>query len=154
MLYIIVNFTTRCGENRHTDIANFATLIHAKKLVHCVAIFTILYGNVYPSHGEFKLICIWKFARWTWVNFPQQYGKIVKGFNKIHFIWQLLFYFYREFLSKILSVYSMAKGLHKPITNGVFHYTVLARVPILWKKTAHCAPLPSTYVCSVAERGI
>ena len=27
----IVNFTTQCGENRHTDIANFATLIHTKK---------------------------------------------------------------------------------------------------------------------------
>ena len=28
---IIVNFTTQCGENLHTDIANFATLIHQKK---------------------------------------------------------------------------------------------------------------------------
>ena len=32
MLYIIVNFTTQCGENRHTDIANFATLIHTQKI--------------------------------------------------------------------------------------------------------------------------
>ena len=59
----IVNFTTQCGENRHTDIATFVTLIHTKKLTHCVAIFTILYGNYYPPRGEFKLICVWKFAR-------------------------------------------------------------------------------------------
>ena len=38
-------------------------------------IFTILYGNYYPPHREFKLICIGKFARRTWVNFTQQYGK-------------------------------------------------------------------------------
>ena len=38
-------------------------------------IFTILHGNYYPPHGEFKLICIGKFARRTWVNFTQQYGK-------------------------------------------------------------------------------
>ena len=70
-----MNFTTECGENRHTDIANFATFIHKKKLIHVVAIFTILYGNYYPPHGEFKLICIGKFPRQTWVNFTQQYGK-------------------------------------------------------------------------------
>ena len=28
----IVNFTTQCGENRHTDLANFATLIRTKKM--------------------------------------------------------------------------------------------------------------------------
>ena len=49
-----MNFTTECSENRYTDIANFATLIHTKKLIHSVTIFTILYGNYYP-HGEFKL---------------------------------------------------------------------------------------------------
>ena len=27
----ILFFTTQCGENRHTDIANCATLIHIKK---------------------------------------------------------------------------------------------------------------------------
>ena len=60
-----MNFTTQCGENRHTDIANMATLIHTKKLIDCVAIFAILYGNYYPPHREFKLICIGKFARRT-----------------------------------------------------------------------------------------
>ena len=40
-----------------------------------MAIFTILYGNYYPPHGEFKLICIGKFARRAWVNFTQRYGK-------------------------------------------------------------------------------
>ena len=40
-----------------------------------MAVFTILYGNYYPPDGEFELICIGKFARRTWVNFTQQYGK-------------------------------------------------------------------------------
>ena len=30
-LYTIVNFTTQCGENRHTDIANSATFRNKKK---------------------------------------------------------------------------------------------------------------------------
>ena len=34
MLYTIVNFTTQCGENRHTDIAKFATSIHTKKKIN------------------------------------------------------------------------------------------------------------------------
>ena len=46
-----------------------------KKLIHCVAIFTILYGNYYPPHRECKPICIGKFARRNWVNFTWQYGK-------------------------------------------------------------------------------
>ena len=52
-----------------------------KKLIHCVAIFTILCGNYYPSHGEFKLICIGKFARRTefhstvWEKSPKLSGK-------------------------------------------------------------------------------
>ena len=40
-----------------------------------MAIFTIPYGNYYPPHGEFELICIGKFAIRTWVNFTQQFGK-------------------------------------------------------------------------------
>ena len=63
VLYTIVNFTTQCSENRHTDIANFATLIHRQKLIHCVEIFTILYGDYYPPHGKLKLIYIGKFDR-------------------------------------------------------------------------------------------
>ena len=109
MIYTIVNFTKQCGENRHTDIANFATLIHKKKLIYCVAIFTILYGNCYPPRGVFKLICIGKFTRWTWVNFTQQYGKNRQTCqqNKFYYaVWQLLLYYYREFPSKILSVYT------------------------------------------------
>ena len=85
MIYTIVNFTTQCGKNHHTDIASFATLIHTQKLIHCVAIFTILYGSYCPPHGEFELICIGKFARRTWVNFTQQYGKNRQGVNKINF---------------------------------------------------------------------
>ena len=113
MLYAIVNFTTQCGENRHTDMEKFATLIHTKKLIHCVAIFTIFYGNYYLSHGGFKLICIGKFARRTWVNFTQQYGKNRQRCqqNKFYYaVWQLLRYFYREFYSKILSVSHIIQG--------------------------------------------
>ena len=78
-----------------------------KKLIHCVAIFTILYGNYYHPHGEFKLICVEKFARRTWVNFTQQYGKNCQSCqqNKFYYsVWQLLLHFYREFPLKILSV--------------------------------------------------
>ena len=56
----------------------YQTLRHLytrKKLTHCMAVFTILYGNYYYPHGEFELICIGKFARRTWVNFTQQYGR-------------------------------------------------------------------------------
>ena len=73
-----------------------------------MAIFIILYGNCYPPNGEFKLICIGKFARRTWVNFTQQYGKNRQRCQQNAFyyaIWQLLLYFYREFPSKILSAY-------------------------------------------------
>ena len=79
-----------------------------KKLIHCVAIFTILYGNYYPPYGEFKLICIGKFARRTWVNSTQQYGKNRQRCqeNTFHYsVWQLLLYYYREFSSIILSVF-------------------------------------------------
>ena len=81
---------------------------HQKKLIHCVAIFTILYGNDYPTYGEFKLICIGKFARRTWVNFTQQYRKNRQRCQKKTFyyaVWQLLLYYYRKFPSKTLSVY-------------------------------------------------
>ena len=73
-----------------------------------MAIFTILYGNYYPPHGELKLICIGKFARRTWMNFSQQYGKNRRRYRKNKFYyaaWHLLLYFYREIPSKILSVY-------------------------------------------------
>ena len=56
-------------------VANFEALIRTKKVIHCVVIFTILYGNYYPLYRKFKLIRIGKFARRTWVNFTQQYGK-------------------------------------------------------------------------------
>ena len=36
-----------------------------EKIIHCVAVFTILCDNYYPPHGEFELICIGKFARRT-----------------------------------------------------------------------------------------
>ena len=104
-----MNFTTQCGENRHTDIAHFPTLIRTKKLIHCVTIFTIMYGNYYSPHVEFKPICIGKFARRAWVNFTQQYGKNRQRCqqNKFYYaVWQLLLYYYREFPSKIFSVQS------------------------------------------------
>ena len=108
MLYTVVNFTTQCGENRNTDIVKFAILIHTKKWIHCVVIFTIRYGNYFSPDGELYLIYIGKFARRTWVNFTQQYGKNHERSqqNTFHYaVWQLLLYFYREFPSKILSVF-------------------------------------------------
>ena len=110
MLYTIVNFTTKCCENRHTDIANFATLIHTQKLTLCVEIFTILYGNYFSPHKKFKLISIGKFARRTRVNFTQQCGQNRQRWQQntyYYAVWQLLLYFYREFPSKILSVYAI-----------------------------------------------
>ena len=58
---------------RYSKLCDINT--HEKKLIHCMAVYIILYGNYYPPHGQFELICIGKFARWTWVNFTQQYGK-------------------------------------------------------------------------------
>ena len=40
-----------------------------------MAIFSILYGDYYPPHGEFELIYVYREIWWTWVNFTQQYGK-------------------------------------------------------------------------------
>ena len=69
---------TEYGNNSHTidfhtvlyfvlyTIVNFTT--HFPRILPCItylAIFTILYGNYYSPHGEFKLICIGKFARRT-----------------------------------------------------------------------------------------
>ena len=79
---------------KYSKLCNINT--HNKKLIHCVAIFTKLYCNYYPLHGEFKLICIGKFARQTWVNFTQQYGKNRQRCQQNKFlyaIWQLLLYF-------------------------------------------------------------
>ena len=72
-----------------------------------MAIFTILYGNYYPPHGEFELICMGKFARRFPVNFTQQDEKNRQRYQQNQFyyaVWQLLVYFYREFPLKILSV--------------------------------------------------
>ena len=77
-----------------------------KKLIHCVAIFTILCGNYYPLHGKCKLIFIGKFVMRSWVNFTQQYGKNRQRCqqNKSYYaVWQLLPYYYRKHSSKILS---------------------------------------------------
>ena len=77
-----------------------------------MAIFTIMYANYYPPHGEFKLICIGKFARRTSVNFTQQYGKNRQTCQENTFYyaaWKLLLYFYREFPLKILSMRDYVK---------------------------------------------
>ena len=110
-----------------------------KKLIHCVAIFTIQYGNYYPPHRVFKLLCIGKFARRTWENFTQQYGKFARRTwvnftqqyrknrqtgqeNKFYYdAWQLLLYYYREFPSKILSVHYLVR-IRSPV---VFRYIYL-----------------------------
>ena len=61
MLYTIVNFTTQRGENRHTDISNFATLIHTRReffreiLYNNIAIIAIEYSKMYSgdTFGDF-----------------------------------------------------------------------------------------------------
>ena len=81
-----------------------------------MAIFAILYSNYYPPHEEFEVISIGKFARRTWVNFIEQYGKHRQRCqqNKFHCaVWQLLLYYYREFPSKIFSVYYVKKCTEK-----------------------------------------
>ena len=91
----------QCGENRHTDIANFATLLHQKK--------------INTLRGNFSQICIEKFARRTWVNFTQQYGKNRQRWQQNTFyyaVWQLLLYFYREFLKNSLRVLSISGKTH------------------------------------------
>ena len=96
----------------YSNLCNINT--HTKKLINCVAIFTILHGNYYPPHGKFKLICIGKFSRRTWVNFTQQYRKNRQRCQQNTFyyaVWQLLLYFYREFPCKILFMYDEKKSL-------------------------------------------
>ena len=115
MLYTIANFTTQCGENRRTDIANFINT--HKQSYYTVWRFLpcILYGNYYPSHREFELICIGKFARRTWVNFTQQSGKNRHRCQQHTFyysVWQLLLYFYREFFSQKFSPCSIYNPDH------------------------------------------
>ena len=135
-----MNFTTQCGENRHKDIANFATLIHKKKLIHCVAIFTILYGNYYPPHGEFKLICIYMYR----VNFTQQYGKNRQRFerNKLYYaVWQLLLYYYREFPPNILSVCESHEMKNASILRGEYIFFNICT------KTAYFEVSKATWTC-------
>ena len=104
LCYIVLWISPRSVVYGYIKLWNINT---HKKLIHCVAIITILYGNYYPPHGEFKLICIGKFSRQTWVNLTQQYAKNRQKCQQNAFyyaVWQLLLYFYREFPSKILSV--------------------------------------------------
>ena len=61
-----MNFNTQCGENRHTDIVTFATLIRTKKInTLCGDFYHTAYSNYDSPHGEFKLMCIGKFSRRT-----------------------------------------------------------------------------------------
>ena len=73
LYYILLWISPRYVPYEYSKLCDINT--HEKKLIHCMAVFTILYGNYYPPHGEFELICIGKFARRTWVNFTQKYGK-------------------------------------------------------------------------------
>ena len=111
-----------------------------KKLIHFVAIFTILCGNYYPLHGEFKLICtcIGKFARRTWVNFTQKYGKNRQRCQQNTFyyaVWQLLLNFYREFPSKILFVHAawVYSCLYSIRLSTVLHF----RYTLAWPVVRH-----------------
>ena len=120
-----------------------------------MAIFTILYGNYYPPHGEFKLICIGKFARRTWVNFTQQYGKNRQTCqqNKFYYpVWQLLLYYYREFSSKILYVYKKGKQNLFKHWRFLFRYTknslkfALLHLQAWYKQPDSARPLHLPYI--------
>ena len=54
---LVYLFTMRVRRIRYTDVYVYDIL--------SMAVFTILFGNYYPLHGEFELICIGKFARRT-----------------------------------------------------------------------------------------
>ena len=60
--------------------------------------------------------------------------------GNLHFF-SIAWFIYPIFL---LCILCMPIDLYKPITNGVFHYTVLARVPILWKKMTQRTSLSPT----------
>ena len=99
-----MNFTTQCGENRHTDIANFATLIHTKK-------------NKYT---------VWRFLPYS--NFTQQYGKNRQRCqqNKFYYaVWQLLLYFPQISLKN-----SLRTNVNPPVAgrlrNFLFHSSQIA----------------------------
>ena len=133
LCYILLWISPRSGENRHTDIANFA------KLIHCVAIFTILYVNYYPPHEEFKLICIGKVAKRTWVNFIQQYGKNCQRCVQNIFyyaVWQLLLYFYREFPWKILAVWLWPCCSAPPGDANGYYVNIVVLTAVKWSWVA------------------
>ena len=127
--------------------SKFCNIDAHKKLIHCVANFTILYSNYYPPHGEFKLISIGKFARRTWVNFTQQYGKDRQRCqqNKFHYaVCQLLLYYYREFPSKIFSVYGTLSvvpyrfcQIFPSFLEGFARRRACLRLPQGWVMTRH-----------------
>ena len=57
MLYTIVNSTTQCGENRHTDIANFST---QKKIIRLFGDFHYMYREICQTDlSEFHSI-VWE----------------------------------------------------------------------------------------------
>ena len=100
-----------------------------KKLIYCVAIFTILYGNYYPPHGEFKLICIGKFGGGLeWISLDSM-GKIAKGVKQMHFTMLYGNYCY-IFIENFPNKFSPCMLTHKiccgnswcPIVTEIFFY--------------------------------
>ena len=89
-----------------------------KKLIHCMAVFTILYGNYYLPHGEFGLIWIGKFARRTWVNFTQQYGKNRQRCQKNKFTMLYGNYCY-IFIENFPQKFSPCRAQHRSYTRRV-----------------------------------
>ena len=103
-----------------------------KKLIHCVVIFTILYGNYYLLHGELKLICIGKFAQRTWVNFTQQYGKNRQRCqqNKFTMLYRNYCYIFIISLKNSLLVHSTNyKTIWKSIVWELLPYSVCRILP-------------------------
>ena len=107
-----------------------------------MAIFTILYGNYYPPHGELNLICIGKFARLTWGNFTQQYGKNRQRCQKINFTMlygNCCYIFIENFPRK-----------YAPYTVGCWKEMHLRKKA--WKEKCHCEGISNAKECVIIIR--
>ena len=110
LCYILCEFHHAVWQKSPYAYSKLCNINTKKKWIHCMAIFTILYGNYYPPHGEFELICIGKFSRRTWVNYTQQYGKNRQRCQQNKFTMQYGNYCY-IFIVHIFIVYSYKNQL-------------------------------------------
>ena len=84
MLYTIVNSTTQCGENRYTDIVNFATLIYTKNeytvwqfLPYYMVITTLYTGSLSYMYREIRRVDLSEFHLTVWEKSPKVSTKYI-----------------------------------------------------------------------------